>query len=129
MLPCVPAVDRLSAGFLAGIHQMTTLLRLRWVCQDFRVRPGLSCRPESAVEEDTNWALAITQSGGEQPTNQNTEQLSSQIRPAVLGNAGTLTAFRVSAADAELNAPQFYRLELQHAVGDTISTSVLTLVK
>jgi len=42
--------------------------------------------------------------------NQYTEQLSDGIRAAVLGNAGTLMAFRVSAADAELLAPEFHPL-------------------
>lgn len=40
--------------------------------------------------------------------NQYTEQLTDQVRAAVLGNAGTLMAFRVSAADAELLAPEFH---------------------
>jgi hypothetical protein len=42
--------------------------------------------------------------------NQYTEQLSDGIRAAVLGNAGTLMVFRVSAADAELLAPEFHPL-------------------
>jgi len=42
--------------------------------------------------------------------NQYTEQLSDGIRAAVLGNAGTLMAFRVSAADAQLLAPEFHPL-------------------
>ncbi len=42
--------------------------------------------------------------------NQYTEQLSDQVRAAVLGNAGTLMAFRVGAADAELLAPEFHPL-------------------
>jgi len=42
--------------------------------------------------------------------NQYTEQLSDAVRTAVLGNAGTLMAFRVSAADAELLAPEFHPL-------------------
>src|SRR5439155_6968604 len=37
--------------------------------------------------------------------NQYIDQLSPDIRAAVLGNAGTLMAFRLSAADAELLAP------------------------
>jgi hypothetical protein len=42
--------------------------------------------------------------------NQYTEQLSDSVRAAVLGNAGTLMVFRVSAADAELLAPEFHPL-------------------
>ena len=42
--------------------------------------------------------------------NQYTEQLSDQVRAAVLGNASTLMVFRVSAADAELLAPEFHPL-------------------
>jgi Type IV secretion-system coupling protein DNA-binding domain len=42
--------------------------------------------------------------------NQYTEQLSNAVRSAVFGNAGTLMVFRVSAADAELIAPEFYPL-------------------
>jgi TraM recognition site of TraD and TraG len=38
------------------------------------------------------------------------EQTTDRLRAAVLGNAGTLTAFRVSAADAELLAPEFHPL-------------------
>ena len=42
--------------------------------------------------------------------NQYTEQLSDQVRAAVLGNAGTLMVFRVSAEDARLLAPEFHPL-------------------
>jgi hypothetical protein len=42
--------------------------------------------------------------------NQYTEQLSDRVRAAVLGNAGTLIVFRVSAADAQLLAPEFHPL-------------------
>jgi hypothetical protein len=42
--------------------------------------------------------------------NQYTEQLSDSVRAAVFGNAGTLMVFRVSAADAELIAPEFHPL-------------------
>jgi len=42
--------------------------------------------------------------------NQYTEQLSPQVRAAVLGNAGTLVVFRVSAADADMLAPEFHPL-------------------
>ena len=42
--------------------------------------------------------------------NQYTEQLSDTVRGAVLGNAGTLMVFRVSAADAEILAPEFHPL-------------------
>jgi energy-coupling factor transporter ATP-binding protein EcfA2 len=42
--------------------------------------------------------------------NQYTEQLSPMVRAAVLGNAGTLFVFRVSAADADLLAPEFHPL-------------------
>jgi hypothetical protein len=41
---------------------------------------------------------------------QYTEQLSDPVRAAVLGNAGTLMVFRVSAEDARLLAPEFYPL-------------------
>ena len=39
--------------------------------------------------------------------NQYTDQLSSAVRAAVLGNAGTLVVFRVGSRDAELLAPEF----------------------
>ncbi len=39
--------------------------------------------------------------------NQYTDQLSPAVRSAVLGNAGTLVAFRVGSRDAELLAPEF----------------------
>jgi len=42
--------------------------------------------------------------------NQYTEQLSDEVRAAVLGNAGTLMVFRVSAEDARLLAPEFHPL-------------------
>ena len=42
--------------------------------------------------------------------NQYTEQLSEGVRAAVLGNAGTLMVFRVSAEDARLLAPEFHPL-------------------
>jgi energy-coupling factor transporter ATP-binding protein EcfA2 len=42
--------------------------------------------------------------------NQYTEQLTDNVRAAVLGNAGTLMVFRVSAADAEILAPEFHPL-------------------
>jgi hypothetical protein len=42
--------------------------------------------------------------------NQYTEQLSDPVRAAVLGNAGTLMVFRVSAEDARLLAPEFHPL-------------------
>jgi hypothetical protein len=42
--------------------------------------------------------------------NQYTEQLSDSVRAAVLGNAGTLLVFRVSAGDAELLAPELHPL-------------------
>jgi hypothetical protein len=38
------------------------------------------------------------------------EQVTSSIRAAVLGNAGTLMVFRVSATDAHLLAPEFFPL-------------------
>jgi hypothetical protein len=38
------------------------------------------------------------------------DQTAHQVRAAVLGNAGTLMVFRVSAADAELLAPEFHPL-------------------
>jgi energy-coupling factor transporter ATP-binding protein EcfA2 len=41
---------------------------------------------------------------------QYTSQLSNSVRAAVFGNAGTLMVFRVSAADAELIAPEFHPL-------------------
>lgn len=41
---------------------------------------------------------------------QYTEQLSHNVRSAVFGNVGTLMAFRVSAADAEVLAPEFHPL-------------------
>lgn len=40
--------------------------------------------------------------------NQYVDQLTPRIRSAVLGNAGTLLVFRVSASDAELLAPEFH---------------------
>jgi hypothetical protein len=39
--------------------------------------------------------------------NQYCDQLSSAVRSAVIGNAGTLVAFRVGSSDAELLAPEF----------------------
>jgi DNA helicase HerA-like ATPase len=42
--------------------------------------------------------------------NQYTDQLSDDVRAAVLGNAGTLMVFRVSAADARILAPEFHPL-------------------
>ncbi len=42
--------------------------------------------------------------------NQYLEQVSPTIRAAVLGNAGTLMAFRLSANDAEILAPEFHPL-------------------
>ena len=42
--------------------------------------------------------------------NQYLDQVSPSIRAAVLGNAGTLIAFRVSSNDAELLAPEFHPL-------------------
>jgi hypothetical protein len=41
---------------------------------------------------------------------QYTEQLSPTVRAAVLGNVGTLMVFRVSAADADVLAPEFHPL-------------------
>jgi hypothetical protein len=43
--------------------------------------------------------------------NQYTEQLSHAVRAAVIGNAGTLIAFRVGSRDAELLAPEFRPME------------------
>jgi energy-coupling factor transporter ATP-binding protein EcfA2 len=43
--------------------------------------------------------------------NQFTDQLAHSIRSAVLGNAGTLIAFRVGSRDAELLAPEFHPME------------------
>jgi hypothetical protein len=40
-----------------------------------------------------------------------TDQLSHAIRSAVLGNAGSLVAFRVGSRDAELPAPEFHPME------------------
>jgi len=51
--------------------------------------------------------------------NQYTDQLSPQIRAAVLGNAGTLIVFRVSAADAELLAPEFHPLPPAELAGQS----------
>jgi hypothetical protein len=48
--------------------------------------------------------------------NQYTEQLSDPVRAAVLGNAGTLMVFRVSAADAEILAPEFHPLPAHELV-------------
>ena len=42
--------------------------------------------------------------------NQYLDQVSPSVRAAVLGNAGTLIAFRVSSNDAELLAPEFHPL-------------------
>jgi hypothetical protein len=42
--------------------------------------------------------------------NQYLEQIALNVRAAVLGNAGTLIAFRVSSNDAELLAPEFHPL-------------------
>ncbi len=38
------------------------------------------------------------------------DQTTDQVRAAILGNAGTLMVFRISAADAELLAPEFHPL-------------------
>ena len=48
--------------------------------------------------------------------NQYTEQLSLNVRAAVLGNAGTLMVMRVSAADAEILAPEFHPLPAHELV-------------
>jgi len=48
--------------------------------------------------------------------NQYTEQLSDNVRAAVLGNVGTLMVFRVSAADARLLAPEFHPLPAHELV-------------
>ena len=48
--------------------------------------------------------------------NQYTEQLSDEVRAAVLGNAGTLMVFRVSAEDARLLAPEFHPLSAHELV-------------
>jgi hypothetical protein len=48
--------------------------------------------------------------------NQYTEQLSANVRAAVLGNAGTLMVFRVSAADAEIMTPEFHPLPAHELV-------------
>jgi hypothetical protein len=48
--------------------------------------------------------------------NQYTEQLSDNVRAAVLGNVGTLMVFRVSAADADLLAPEFHPLPAHELV-------------
>ena len=40
--------------------------------------------------------------------NQFTDQLSDKVRAAIFGNAGSLVAYRVSGADAELLAPEFH---------------------
>jgi hypothetical protein len=48
--------------------------------------------------------------------NQYSEQLTDNVRAAVLGNAGTLMVFRVSAADAELLAPEFHPLPAHELV-------------
>ena len=48
--------------------------------------------------------------------NQYTEQLSDSVRAAVLGNAGTLMVFRVSAGDAGLLAPEFHPLPAHELV-------------
>jgi hypothetical protein len=49
--------------------------------------------------------------------NQYLEQVSQNVRAAVLGNAGTLLAFRVSATDAELLAPEFHPLPAPELAG------------
>lgn len=43
--------------------------------------------------------------------NQFTDQLAHSVRSAVLGNAGTLIAFRVGSRDAQLLAPEFHPME------------------
>jgi len=43
--------------------------------------------------------------------NQYTDQLSNAVRAALIGNAGTLIAFRVGSRDAELLAPEFRPME------------------
>ncbi len=48
--------------------------------------------------------------------NQYTEQLTDAVRAAVLGNAGTLMVFRVSAADAKILAPEFHPLPAHELV-------------
>lgn len=49
--------------------------------------------------------------------NQYLEQLTDEVRAAVLGNAGTLMAFRASAADAKLLAPEFHPMP-EHELAD-----------
>ncbi len=49
--------------------------------------------------------------------NQYIEQMSPNVRAAVLGNAGTLMVFRVSASDAEIIAPEFDPLPAPELAG------------
>jgi hypothetical protein len=49
--------------------------------------------------------------------NQYLEQLTDEVRAALLGNAGTLMAFRVSAADTEMLAPEFHPMRA-HELAD-----------
>jgi hypothetical protein len=49
--------------------------------------------------------------------NQYLEQVPLSVRAAVLGNAGTLIAFRVSSNDAELLAPEFHPLPAPELAG------------
>jgi hypothetical protein len=51
--------------------------------------------------------------------NQYLEQIHPNVRSAVLGNAGTLMAFRVSANDAELLAPEFHPLPAPELAGQS----------
>jgi hypothetical protein len=44
-------------------------------------------------------------------SHQFTDQIAPHVRAAVLGNAGTLIAFRVGGADAALLAPEFHPME------------------
>jgi hypothetical protein len=53
------------------------------------------------------------------------EQTARQVRAAVLGNAGTLLVFRVSAADAELLAPEFHPLPAPELAGQAPFTAWL----
>ena len=64
----------------------------------------------SLLSEARNFAAHFTLA------NQYTEQLTTNVQAAVLGNAGTLMALRVSTADAEILAPEFHPLPAHELV-------------
>jgi len=63
----------------------------------------------------THWSIAA----------QFLESVSDNVRAAVLGNVGTLMVFRVSAADAEVLAPEFHPLPPSEFVDQSPFTAKL----